>query len=746
MARHEYYKKQNIFQIRLQNYLPRKGITCRIYTNNILFTGMMRGASKTYNVFDFLLNDESWMAMNGAKIYYVTRVVGDAEEEENKGTFYDTEKTIRTIEKGLLYKHTSPFKICMIAGEMKICQEKVNLEKSGDKKKEYRQLILCEECNYKKKLSDKSDELLNTLQLYNTLRPYDTRKLAKKYRVCPKVIQKYYAKNIADIVFITYAMLPFWKQPRREYPFVIFDEARHFMALDDIPIAEFKSKNSTKPSKEECIKAICEKFIPTKYRNQTDQPEWYKKILDEIDTFSEFISGKIKAMYMAAEFVDEYDEEDMKIKFEYKPRLIIKHKKEFPPGVFYGIRQEHFLNDYIKNLSEEKIHINMHELARLLINSDIDKIEELEIRKTIDFLNDIQKIAGCSRTEIEIIRQDKLETDSYKYTINLKPFKRLPKLKGVYTFYLEGTPYPKEFYKYWIGIEKTKIDVITLPSETKVVILYENVKRSTKEIYHYGDKSDPFKRHLKLIKELKYKINEIGLKSTIVARTKEINKMLGSNEVKAEFVCGDKAGEGVQLETDVLILEGTQIRNIGVDTSRRFELARYSKHESPKDALQEFQNIATLQTMVQSVFRGVDRVNKRRNIIVLLGNMMPFGDKCWIELAKQYWPYLNNDNVKYVAINGRQGKDNEIKEIMAVICNKEYDYSISPYENQIIRYVKGRPYGLLKTSTLVSHFLQSPSIIKRSKPLLLKTIKHLIETGHLVVSKEGFIQYSKATQ
>lgn len=739
MARHEDYGKQNIFQIRLQNYLRSKGIPCRINTNNILITGMMRGASKTYSVFDFLLNDKFWMAMQGVKICYVTRVVGDVEEEGNRGTFYDTESTIRKIEKKFGDKRDSVFKICMVAGESKICEQKINLEKSRDKNSEYRQLILCEKCDYKKTLPD---ELKQKLKKFNTLKPFDTRALAEECRVCPKAIQTYYANNIADIIFITYAMLPFWKTPNDGYPFVIFDEARHFMALDDITLTSVKSKEKDKPTNQECIKAIYENFIPTKYRNQIDQPDWYKKVQYEVDTFSAFIFGKLRAMHEAAEFKDESEEEYMMQIFEYKPRLIVEHMREFPPEHFLGVYEERFLDEYIKNLSEEKIRANMHELVRMLIGLDIPEVDEPEVKKTIDFLNELHKITGCSRTEVEIIRQEKIETDSYEYTINLKPFTRLPKLKGTNTFYLEGTPYPSELYKYWIGIGQTEIDVISLPSETKVVILYENVKRGTKEIYHHGDKSEPFRRHLKLIKELDNKIKEMGLKSTIVARTKEVNKMLGSNKVKAEFVCGDKAGEGVQLETDVMILEGTQIRNIGVDTSRRFELARYAKHESPKAALQEFQNIATLQTMVQSVFRGIDRENKRRNIIVLLGNMMPLGDKCWIEQTKQYWPYLNDENVKYVRINGGQKKENEIKEIMEVISNKDYDYSITPFENQIMRYIKGRPFSKVSKSALVDYFLHSPNFINRTKTVIYEAIKHLEETGHLVVPEKGFLQAS----
>jgi len=701
---------------------------------------MMRGAGKTYSVFDFLLKEKSWMSVQGAKIYYVTRVVGDVKEEGNKGTFYDTEKTIRKIEKKQQYPHSSKFKICMIAGEEKICQQKINLNKSTNKISKYKQFILCEDCDYKQSKT-LADDLIQELKEIDTLKPFNTRSLAEKYRICPKNIQKYYAGNIADIVFITYAMLPFWKISNKINPFIIFDEARYFMNLDDITIAEVKSENTKNPSLEECIKTLEEQFIPLKYSNKKDQPDWYKKVEHEINTFSGFIIGKLNAMYKASKFQDESEKEYMKKILEYKPRLVVEHMKEYPPGFLSGIKIENFVDEYIGNLSEEKIRANLHEIVRILINSQNPDIDKLEVRKTIDFLNQLHKIAGCSHIEVEIIKQHEFETGSYKYIINLKPFQRLPKLKGILTFYLDGTPYPPELYEYWIGIEQKDIDIVSLPSKTNIVILYEDVKRSTKDIYYYGNESDSFKRHLNLIKGLNKKIKEIGLKTTIVARTKEVAKILGSNGVKADFVCGDKEGEGVQLDSDVLILEGTQIRNIGVDLSRRFELAKYSLNKEPSVAIREFQNIATLQTMMQSIFRAVDR-EKRRNIIVLLGNMMPDGGNCWIELAKQCWSYLNEDNVKQIRLNGEQRKDNEIKEIIEIVSNKEYNYGLSPLQNQIIRYVKGRPYSTVSISALVNHFLKSQDVIGRTKRVIFETINYLIDKEYLVKPEEGFVKYN----
>ena len=134
MSRHE-YSTRTIPQMRLEKYFKQKNVNCTIKNNNFLIPGMMRGAAKTYSVFEFLLKDLSVDDFKGVKIFYVTRVVGDVKEEGNRGTFYDTENTIRKIEKQLPKKN-SVLKICMIAGVEKICKKQVEINKSKDKYRE----------------------------------------------------------------------------------------------------------------------------------------------------------------------------------------------------------------------------------------------------------------------------------------------------------------------------------------------------------------------------------------------------------------------------------------------------------------------------------------------------------------------------------------------------------------------------------------------------------------------------------
>jgi len=706
-----------------QTFLAKKGIKCNIQNRNILITGMMRTAAKTYTVFDFLVSQILQNEVDG-KVLYITKIVGEVGKENNRGTFYDTEKTIRKIEKKHDV-HTEKLKVCMVAGEDKICQKHINLQNSH-KEKEAQKILLCSECG--KDEEEFPDTLKNVLARISTLTPDKNRELSDKYGVCPKKIRKYYAENVADIILLSYAMLRFWI-PKVKYSVVIFDEARHLNEYQKLDVVTFIGNNRS--TVEDYINAVS-KCHTRKYFNNLYAPDWWKNETETyVDIYIGVIVGKIKALLKSQEIAKEYlstsdeepeglfVEEDEKIKLEYQP---------WPPDA-------EFLDEQIQNLEPEKIDALKKKLAHILVNDNVSSDEEREeLKKNIEIINKLSEIAGCSKIEVEILETPLLSKESVEYNITLRPFRQFRRISSSLTFYLEGTPYPPKFYTMWLGLKKWEIDEVALPSEVPITIIYEDTKGVTKAIYGYGNNSDQFKRHIKLISGLKEQIEKINLKLAIGARTKAVSSMLGRNGVKSDLVCGDTSGEGVQIDCDVLILEGTQIRNLNVDTSRKFSIARAVGTRFIKQTLQEYQNIVNLQTMLQTAFRGIDRTGKRKNVIVLLGNQMPIRGQCWIELAKSHWDYLKSDNVRYVEIKSNQDQDNKIKEIMEVITNPNYDYTISPFENQMLRYILRQEK--IKQTTVVNHFLNSKDVIKRTKQEILDTLATLKKRNGILAIKE----------
>jgi len=718
----------------LQKFLLKKDIKCRIKNNKVLITGMMRGSRKTTTAFDFLLQQDFLYKIDGVKIVYVTKIIGKIDGDEIIGTFNDTVDTIRRIESDINLD-ADKLRICMYAGINKICQKAIDLEQSGDKNKKFKEIMLCKNCKAKSNIITKFDDipqkLINELESLDTLTPIDSKRLALKHNTCPRIIQQYYADKCADILLLSYAMYRLkGTQLGDNYPFIIFDEARHIIEMEDEKLVTIRSK--TKPYYKDIIKKIDKKYILRRYLNKPDAPDWYDELEYYIQTFGLFIRTKLTALNKShirairerengyEDKQGKYIEEDLKTQFEYKPMG----------------RDYNFVDEYIAGLDSQDIEKKLVKIIQLLASRKTSNEEKRELRKCFSLFETLKDIAGSTFTEIEIIRPGSTRVKTSNYVINIRYGKPFPKISSPLTLLLEGTPFTPLFYRMWLGVTKNELDVVSLPSRTKITIIYENSKKSTNDIYGYGDKSEPLKRHVYTLKEVDKRIKDFGLECKTASRTKDVANRLGSNGIKTDFVCGDTSGEGVQLLTDVLVLEGVQIKNINVGLSRMYHLATTLREKYPISALRIFQNVVNLQTMMQSMFRGIDGSNKRGNFIILLGNKMPYGEQCWVELAKQYWSYLKDRNVRFVEYTPGRKKENDIQAIMEVISNPNYDFEISPYENQIMRYIKSRKNKQVKQATLVKHFTKPANLISKSRPDIFEAIIKLCFIRKLIKTKD----------
>ncbi len=737
-----YRKRRNLYHIRLEDFFKDYyNIPIEINHNDILVSGLMRTAGKTYKILEFLFKKIDDFPKAGFKqILYVTRTIGTVLPENNKGTMYDTANTIRRIEQTVPHRRNNPQNICLIAGKEKICQIISDLGQSQKKFSELQQLLGCEECDKSKTIGS---DLEKRLKEYTTLRPYDTKILAEEFDICPKVIQQFYADNVAGIILISYAMLSHWKYDKDKQIFIIYDEARHFTDRENIPIATFQ-KEKGKPTKEEMLNAFKEQSLPHFYANDPIEPEWYKKTYGFICIYEKLITQKIRALHRLNGFKrdidDEFEQQELKEQFEYVGDVIVHHMKEYPPGCYEGVDTVHFADDYLITYDEEEIRKVLFDSIGIFLTENIPVEQRDDFEKTINILKILHELSGVHQVEIETLLKPGMQSKLNTYSITLKPFYYLPKYPSVMNFYIEGVPYPSEFYQWWLDIPQNKIDVINIPNDTNITIIYEDVKKNTGDIYGHGSQSEPFLRHLAMLKAIKEKLDQLGLKTCLVARTKEISAILGSNGLKTDFVSGDIEGEGTQLDADILLMEGVQIRNIHVDTSRQYEIAQYIKDKKPSEIIEKFKDINTMQTMIQTMCRTIDRQGKKRNIIILLGNQMPHkSDICWVEMALQYWSYLRTSKIHYVKIMGGEDTENKIKEIFEVITNINYDYTISPFKNQILRYINGRPNRRVKKQTLIDHFQNPNETIRRTKKVIYDTIKEM-ESDNFLKKEDGVLE------
>ena len=198
--------------------------------------------------------------------------------------------------------------------------------------------------------------------------------------------------------------------------------------------------------------------------------------------------------------------------------------------------QRRNLQSLIENLLEED---RINELLRRVTdwyqrNKDEEKMQRIkdEIMKTIEFLATLSQVAGKDlRLEI------REEGDQENIYLVVYGKKRLP--RAALNIYIDATPYPinyslygrgNEICRQWLDIDSGDINCVILSprriNNTEIVIVYENTQKTYTQVYGHGDKADPFKHHIDLIKKLKEGFEKKGRKVAIAARNKDVSHFI----------------------------------------------------------------------------------------------------------------------------------------------------------------------------------------------------------------------------
>ncbi len=722
-----------------EQYLKKKyNLDIKYTKDKILITGKPRGSRKTTIVFEYILNEcpsifQESEDKSNPPITYITRAIGTVEKKDNHGTFYDTEETIRRIEKQSPHYTDNQLKICMIAGMAKTCP-RYDLIKND----KYQRYIICKNCTYKKddKDSSKFNGLTEELKIIPTLKPYRTKCLSEKYKICPKVIIDYYSQNIADIQLMTYAMIPYWKHDLSQQPIIIYDEARHLTALKKIDLVAFKVKKDRKLPINQIIEQINKNYginVSEVDIEHGNAPEWLdKELLYLVGRLPSFLFPRLRAR----DAVEKWKNKE-KDKFEGKNPVVFKnefdeeeytsqHEMSQLLHDYPDIGWVEFPEDFIKGVSKKLVKDEIERLIKIYYGN-IKKDEKQLCRKAIDSLIVLEQIVNCKQVEIEILKSPGLTDKKDTYSIELKPFIWTKIEKDPFVFFIDATPYPKSYYRYWLD---NNVSTVMLPDKTPVTIVYEDAKKSTNQIYGHGDKSEQFNRHIELIKGVIDLCESKSFKYAVVARTKQVKSILEKQDIHVDLVCGDAQSEGVQLKVDATIMEGTQIRNLLSDSSLRYLLGE-TLNKRPSTAFNEYRDINNTQQLIQTAFRGIDGQGRRKNIIIMLGNKMPHRNQCWVELAKQYWPWLQNSEL--FKIEAKITIENKIKEIDMILSGSRTDSKLSFYEEQMLKYISERVDGRIKKQTCVNYFLKTKNkkVIRKTKSEIYKAIERLVFFGYI---------------
>ena len=455
-----------------------------------------------------------------------------------------------------------------------------------------------------------------------------------------------------------------------------------------VPLGEALNRNMALLPRWDVNSKISEKIIVLTPPNYL--PDWWDNIHLYSKRFMEILARKLYGEVFLMHDLEKYIEEEKRYERneqgEYTEEMLKRIVAEYNPRT----DQQENLNVFIENLNKHQIRKLLNEFMGWYIERRNDK-EMKKIRKyivkAIIFLGMLYQIAG-KRLEIEVEEEE----ENYNYYMVAYGRIGIPRAKYL-NIYIDATPYPvnnEELLREWLDLDPEEINYVILPPQrddkTEIVIAYEDATKTYNDIYARGDKSRPFKKQLEFVKGLKERFENNDIKVAIAARNKKAAQMLGSNGVRVDIVCRDVKSEGTTLENcDGIILEGTPRININALKSLRYDFGRILNMENPKKALDVMHQINTTQEMVQTAFRAIKK--RRRNLIVLLGNKMDKEDRCWIELAKQYFPWLDDEMIKYIKINANEKIKNKVAQI-AEVMNPDYDFSLTPLQNIIARKLK----------------------------------------------------------
>ncbi|HEC77078.1 MAG TPA: hypothetical protein ENI33_07475 [Thermoplasmatales archaeon] len=423
-----------------------------------------------------------------------------------------------------------------------------------------------------------------------------------------------------------------------DYYFVVFDEARYLVDVNTVYDSELITiKTEYKPSEEEFWKECWEKldemvFPSTDYivEKGIGWCYWFKRVLSEKMMAKEWFENlnEIDKSYYAYADTDYY--------LEYR-KLLYNEELQKWQFEYWGFQGDpnfpEYPDEYIHQLDREIIRKKLYEVVR---NLDRNNAEMLKSAKCLSIL---YQIAGSYSVEIEIMDKNPFSQKEGEYGIYLKAYRQQQIPRGEINVYIDATPYPDEFINYWLRVQPEELNIVTIPSSVRVIIAYTNNKKTISGLKSWRNLIP----HAGILLFLKESVERMGKTLLLVARNTRIAKMLGRkgvtnilrtyypqldvHPIKPKIICGGRGSEGVQEDVDIVILEGPQIKKPESGISKKFEIGRALNQFDSMKAHYLLHQIENCQNMVQAMCRGIDREEKRSNVIVLLGNKMPYEKK-----------------------------------------------------------------------------------------------------------------------
>lgn len=191
-----------------------------------------------------------------------------------------------------------------------------------------------------------------------------------------------------------------------------------------------------------------------------------------------------------------------------------------------------------------------------------------------------------------------------------------------FTFLVDSTPYPIEYYGFWLG---ENYDIQPLPLEFRYTfnIVIENVKRTLKYL--------KYKKNAKRFVDI---INGVGasLKILIFSSSKNESYFLKKHNIECKHARGSEV-EGVQSDKDYTLITRLPLQNIN---SEKYRDASIQAMTGGIGSHKEYIFIKAYAELLQMSFRTA-KIGKTS------GSFWMSIDESIIPPLKKYWPWISKD-------------------------------------------------------------------------------------------------------
>lgn len=529
-----------------------------------------------------------------------------------------TEKNIlSTIETFTKYvDKCGVYNITIILGSDKICPEFDDSDENTDYSIRY--ALHCLQCPHRKERDLQRDDYAHI----SAIRVLDKDVMNTIFfdrEICHKAVIRVHMNESVHrphLFAITYSGFKRLDVKYIKDALVVFDEARHLSSAFSVLYRKSLYKPSTMS-----FDSIMEKYIEetkfTPLSNKLTDVE-KQKATEYILKWSDYVNESHRAHTEARKY-EELGEPTEAIDGMYPGEELIANVEK---PTFKGLKKTGgSIRKKLKDNMGDKDFVRLHLLLENLMH-----VTNRNSSLYIDYITDTDK-----KNNITLVIR---EMEENGIDGSRKLLRDVLDAAGI-VFFVDSTPYPRHFLRFWLGLEPENITYKQVDTTYKFRFVVEDTIRSLNNTWGGRKTAESFANIIEGIRDgLDHPLH-------IFCRSHSDRWNLKKHGIEASVARGVDV-EGVQL-SGYTLATGLPLQNISSENYLRYELSRMTGL-LPSEAIKEYRNIRACQELVQESLRTAN-FNGFTSGSVWMSISFDIADEC-----KKYWKWLDGDTMEFIRI------------------------------------------------------------------------------------------------